>query len=514
MHLRLAHLRLTQPHRLFAASLLTLALCLANAAQSAAAAYQPSLRKVSPTRSILIVDLAKEHAEGTNGSLQYETLEAYLAIRAIQGIVNRDSDEKVYLLNSPSGYFEQGGGWHAPPLDQWALDEGMLPVPRTLATLDTAKRWPALSYLARRLGAVRTFDEVDVTWQTAPTHGDALLVSGDGAHWTPLAVDAGECPLPATHARYLRVDFTGPATLAQLRVVQVDRTALVEALDRYATVLKQAVVGSAPGQYPQAAVDAFEAVVRNARAVLATPVVTQRALDHAEEQAGCACQAFLSVRNSSAQPLQEALRHADELVKLATPHTGAGLDAFPADALSYLAETLRKVSAQCTDPLPVAHGLKLLAQLHDAEQYLLTSSPTPTPPDSPANLAYRRPVQCGGTSDAFTPKAAVDGSLSTLWKSASDKQENWFSIDLGTRHTVSVVRVIWGNTYATHYHLDVSDDGAAWHTVHTTTTGGGDTETILLPPTPARFVRLSLQAWPWGNDYQIREIVVSEGAIT
>lgn len=362
------------------------------------------------------------------------------------------------------------------------------------------------------LGKVTTFDEVDVVWHTAPARGYQLSVSDDGKLWTALHAVGEANPVPATRGRYVRVACNGPAALAEVRVSTVDRTDLAGALGTYTTVLKRAVVGNDPGQYTQAAVDAFAEAIRNAKAVLDTPAVTQREVEGATEQTGTAYGAFWDAQHYRMPTLTTALQSAENLATLALPRIDNGPDAFPKDAVNTLQATLTAVRKECQiAPLPLSRGTALLAQVKDGERYLLTSCPTPTPPDSPGNWAYHKPVQCGGTSAGFAPAAISDGTLQSLWKSKEGQQANWCSIDLGEPRPVSTIRIYWGGTFAKQYSIDLSNDGATWQTVYATTEGGGDTETILLAPTLARYVRLNLQVWPWGDNYQLREIVITGG---
>ncbi|CAO0830913.1 Coagulation factor 5/8 type domain protein OS=Streptomyces microflavus OX=1919 GN=G3I39_06035 PE=4 SV=1 [Streptomyces microflavus] len=63
---------------------------------------------------------------------------------------------------------------------------------------------------------------------------------------------------------------------------------------------------------------------------------------------------------------------------------------------------------------------------------------------------------------------------------------------------------MWDPAYAKSYEVQVSDDGNAWRTVHTTTTGNGDIDTIALTET-ARHVRLQLTARGTGWGYSLHE---------
>lgn len=72
---------------------------------------------------------------------------------------------------------------------------------------------------------------------------------------------------------------------------------------------------------------------------------------------------------------------------------------------------------------------------------------------------------------------AVDGDINTLWASAPGDPQ-WLEVSLGQRHEINQVVLKWAGAYAQVYDIDVSDDGAQWSTVYSTTSGAGGTEII------------------------------------
>lgn len=127
-------------HPKFSLSVLFLAVSFAPVAPSTRASdYEPYLPKTSPTRSIVIVDLARDKA-----GHDWRAVEALVADQIIQGIVNRDSPEKIYFVNNKRRW---NGEWNPWPMDSFALKDGMIPVPQTRARLDPQKKFPALSWL-------------------------------------------------------------------------------------------------------------------------------------------------------------------------------------------------------------------------------------------------------------------------------------------------------------------------------------------------------------------------------
>jgi hypothetical protein len=102
-----------------------------------------------------------------------------------------------------------------------------------------------------------------------------------------------------------------------------------------------------------------------------------------------------------------------------------------------------------------------------------------------------------GTS--FSANRAVDGNAGTRWSSRySDPQ--WIRVDLGTRYRISRVRLNWEAAYARAYQIQVSDDGATWTTVYTTSSGEGGMDDVTGLSATGRHVRVlgTARATPWG----------------
>lgn len=84
--------------------------------------------------------------------------------------------------------------------------------------------------------------------------------------------------------------------------------------------------------------------------------------------------------------------------------------------------------------------------------------------DSPVLLSQGKPA----TATSGDAARAFDGSTTTRWESASADPQS-IQVDLGKVATISQVVLRWETARAKDYTLDVSDDGATWTTIHTTT---------------------------------------------
>lgn len=126
---------------------------------------------------------------------------------------------------------------------------------------------------------------------------------------------------------------------------------------------------------------------------------------------------------------------------------------------------------------------------------------TPTPPIDDVNLALNRPVTVSSYQDGgHDGSRAVDGDLATYWqtKKAVGKKvptSEWIAVDLGDPAMIERITLEWDAHHATGYALQVSEDGAAWSDVFQTATGDGGTDSVDLPATTARFVRMVSTAW-------------------
>ncbi|GAA3507076.1 discoidin domain-containing protein [Streptomyces showdoensis] len=131
------------------------------------------------------------------------------------------------------------------------------------------------------------------------------------------------------------------------------------------------------------------------------------------------------------------------------------------------------------------------------------------PPVTGTNLALGRPTTASSSQASYgdcpcPPERATDGNAGTRWASDwSDPQ--WIRVDLGSVRSFRRLQLVWDPAYARAYEVQVSDDGANWRTVHTTSDGNGDVDTIDAAAT-ARYVRLQLTARGTGWGYSLYEL--------
>jgi beta-galactosidase len=111
-------------------------------------------------------------------------------------------------------------------------------------------------------------------------------------------------------------------------------------------------------------------------------------------------------------------------------------------------------------------------------------------------------------NDTLAPKYAIDGNLLSRWGSTPGLEKQWIQIDLGVVRTFNQISLAWERAYADQYEIQVSNDtgdNKPWTTLYTQMNGAGGTETIVLPSTSARFVRMFALHRGTGNGVSLNE---------
>ena len=110
-----------------------------------------------------------------------------------------------------------------------------------------------------------------------------------------------------------------------------------------------------------------------------------------------------------------------------------------------------------------------------------------------SNLALNKPATASNTNGSNTPGKAVDGSISTYWRSGSLNSNTIVSwrVDLGAVLNFQRVVIKWNSSYyARRYQIRVSNDDASWTTIYTDNSGNGGTDDFTVPATSARYVQV------------------------
>lgn len=115
---------------------------------------------------------------------------------------------------------------------------------------------------------------------------------------------------------------------------------------------------------------------------------------------------------------------------------------------------------------------------------------TPPEPDPPVNVALDADITWSSDQNGNVGTHLVDGTTGTRWESETADPQ-WFEIDLGAVYDLDRFVISWEFASAKSYTIDVSLDGETWTTAHSTTTGPGGVENLIVAPTPAQHIRFT-----------------------
>ena len=107
-------------------------------------------------------------------------------------------------------------------------------------------------------------------------------------------------------------------------------------------------------------------------------------------------------------------------------------------------------------------------------------------------------------TDGLNASKAFDGDRTTResrWSSAVGDGPHWLAVDLGQTRNIKTVMLYWETRKATHYQIQVSDDGSDWRTVkEINDRPASTTDRIILDNTEsARYVRLYIDSFTAEN---------------
>jgi regulation of enolase protein 1 (concanavalin A-like superfamily) len=113
------------------------------------------------------------------------------------------------------------------------------------------------------------------------------------------------------------------------------------------------------------------------------------------------------------------------------------------------------------------------------------------------DLARGRPVLASSAAEGLEVRNVVDGNGGSRWESlpaVAPGAEQWVRVDLGSSQSISRVRLNWAAAFATSYRVQISDDGAAWTDLYSTSAGDGNVDDLLTLTGTGRYVRVFADA--------------------
>ncbi len=141
-----------------------------------------------------------------------------------------------------------------------------------------------------------------------------------------------------------------------------------------------------------------------------------------------------------------------------------------------------------------------------------TNPPPPPPPPPPVDPGQPGVlIKPAGASSSALENAgnaaalAIDGNPATRWASAFEDGA-WIQFDFGTKTQIGSMKLVWENSYAKEYVLQVSDDGLTWTKLRYVTNGKGGTEEFFNLGAYARYVRMQGVARATQYGYSLFEV--------
>jgi hypothetical protein len=134
------------------------------------------------------------------------------------------------------------------------------------------------------------------------------------------------------------------------------------------------------------------------------------------------------------------------------------------------------------------------------------------PAASAATAARPKPtVSATSTRQSSQAAFAMDGSLATAWRSdPAAGPDQVLTVDFGTAREFGGVILHWlPGEHASHYTIELSDDGQAWRIVRRVNVGNGGTDPILLTESEARYLRVHMLDGP-AHAYALAELELKD----
>ena len=118
-------------------------------------------------------------------------------------------------------------------------------------------------------------------------------------------------------------------------------------------------------------------------------------------------------------------------------------------------------------------------------------------------------VSASSYQGKHTPAFAIDDNKSTSWESSGKSGKEWFQIDRQQVRDFGGLTISWNDkAFATHYVVELSDDGTDWTKGYEVRHGNGGTDYIYLPEAEARYVRLYFLKSNDKDKYSISEVAI------
>jgi hypothetical protein len=118
-------------------------------------------------------------------------------------------------------------------------------------------------------------------------------------------------------------------------------------------------------------------------------------------------------------------------------------------------------------------------------------------------------AQASSALSGHAPECAIDGSMTTSWRSAASPAPQWFALDFGGLREFGGLILDWEpGAGARAFDVETSNDGTDWHRVYTAPRAAGVRSYVYLPGSESRHLRLKLRESTAGMGFGIVGLAV------
>lgn len=144
-----------------------------------------------------------------------------------------------------------------------------------------------------------------------------------------------------------------------------------------------------------------------------------------------------------------------------------------------------------------------------------SNASTPLTVTTLKNIALKKTTTTSSVNTAnYSGSMAVDGSVSSSWRSIGTDVNPSFSVDLGAVFTLNSIKLAWSTVYAKDYIIEISTDGTSFTTLKTLTAQNGGTDELTGLNQTARYVKMTVNTRSSTNGVILNEFEVYGETVT
>lgn len=370
------------------------------------------------------------------------------------------------------------------------------------------------SWVAIDLGAVKSFDNVILYWESAYGTKYQIQYSNDNTNWSVAYTNnAGiggveNVSFPTVQARYVRMYGQARATaygysLYEMQVYNIPQCG--GAGERYTVIDATKVRDNVTGLTWQRSETTYTG--ENAQGKQYTQPIAQTY---------CASQNMRLPTQAEAISIS-GTNLASCAFPLAWSTWTSTLD--PGDAnraafVTYAGQTSFQLTGNYPGGVVCNTGTAIISSSASSSKVSVSSSSTSSTTTSvgTTNLALNAPAVASSIETIWEARFVSDGDATTRWASLQTDAQ-WIYVDLGSVKSIGRVVLNWEAAYGKSYQIQTSNDAVTWTPIYSTTNGVGGKE-ILNVSGSGRYVRMLGIARGTGYGYSLFDFEVYGGGGT